>query len=192
MQEIWTKIEGWYKKNTSEKEIFNAGASEAEIKDLESFLGIEFPSDVRDSYSIHNGQKDFHIGFIDSFMLLPLDQIKEDWVIWKELYDTDDDPNVGSPSRGVCPYWWHPRWIPLTSDGSGNFHCLDLIPAKGGQEGQIITMWHDEDTRKLLAKSFRLWLQKFADELESGIYMVGEYGLTKTNKKRSKKLLFNM
>jgi hypothetical protein len=49
-------------------------------------------------------------------------------------------------------------------------------------------MWHDEDTRKLLSKSFSLWLQEFVNELDSGIYVIGEYGLTKIKKKRSKKM----
>jgi cell wall assembly regulator SMI1 len=47
-----------------------------------------------------------------------------------------------------------------------------LVPTSGGSIGQIILMWHDDDTRTLIAPSFRAWLNQFADDLEAGKYML--------------------
>lgn len=62
----------------------------------------------------------------------------------------------------------------MTYDDSGNHHCLDLDPTPSGKVGQIITMWHDEVEREVGANSFREWLEKLADELESGIYVFSQ------------------
>jgi cell wall assembly regulator SMI1 len=72
---------------------------------------------------------------------------------------------------GVVRDWWHPKWIPLTSDGCGNSHCLDLNPGPTGAVGQIIIMWHDDPSRPVEAGSFRIWLEQFATDLESGKYV---------------------
>jgi cell wall assembly regulator SMI1 len=45
---------------------------------------------------------------------------------------------------------------------------LDLDPASGGAIGQIITMWHDDAERKVLAPSFQVWLHQVASSLQSG------------------------
>ncbi len=59
----------------------------------------------------------------------------------------------------------------------GNHDCLDLNPADGGTVGQIITMWHDDDARKLVAPSFRDWLKQYAEGLASGQFVYSEeYG----------------
>jgi cell wall assembly regulator SMI1 len=52
-------------------------------------------------------------------------------------------------------------------DGRGNHHCLDLEPAKEGRVGQIITMWHDDAERTIVAPSFQAWLQQYVEDLES-------------------------
>ncbi|MEA5478111.1 SMI1/KNR4 family protein [Pseudanabaena galeata UHCC 0370] len=99
--------------------------------------------------------------------------------IWKGLLDSgtfqnEDGQDQGcEPDLGVFNVWWSSKWIPLTYDGCGNHDCLDLAPAEGGNIGQIISMWHDDPERKILAPSFRDWLQNYAEELE--------YSLLKSN-----------
>lgn len=62
------------------------------------------------------------------------------------------------------------RWIPLTYDGSGNHHCIDLSPADEGTHGQIIIMWHDMEERRILASSYKEWLESIADKIETAGY----------------------
>jgi cell wall assembly regulator SMI1 len=65
----------------------------------------------------------------------------------------------------------------LTGDFAGDHHCLDLAPAPGGDVGQVILWWHDDDKRTIQAKSFREWLDRFAYELEAGFWHYShEYG----------------
>ena len=65
----------------------------------------------------------------------------------------------------------------MTYNGGGDHHCLDLAPAPGGDVGQIIRMWHDDVARCVEARSFRAWLEAYADELEHGHYSYSDdYG----------------
>lgn len=90
-------------------------------------------------------------------------------------FQTDDGEDQGSEAvPGICNVWWSPKWIPLTYDGSGNHDCLDLNPAEGGTFGQIITMWHDDPVREIVAPSFRDWLMQQAEGLESGKFIFSE------------------
>lgn len=181
MQDIWTQIEDWLKTNApSVLETLQSGASETEIAELEQLLSLRLPDDVRASYRIHNGQSTYSYGLIDGREFLSLERIKDEWLIWKDLLDrgtfqTDDGHDQGSdPAPGIRNVWWSAKWIPLTYDGSGNHDCLDLDPAPGGSIGQIISMWHDDAAREIVAGSFRAWLVQYAEGLKSGQLVFSE------------------
>ena len=179
MHEIWKRIDRWLEANAPDLlASLNPGASDQEIAETESFLGVTFPDDVRASYRIHNGQAPDQGGLIEACELLALEDIRNQWSVWKELLDAGDFADSrSSPVGPIVTDWWHPKWIPLTYDGSGNHHSLDLAPAPGGNVGQIIMMWHDDSDRPLIAPSFREWLGALADGLESGDYTYSdEYG----------------
>ncbi|MGP1383327.1 MAG: SMI1/KNR4 family protein [Thainema sp.] len=135
------------------------------LLELENLLSIQFPEDVKASYHVHNGQSTYRYGLINGREFLSLERIRNEWQVWKELLDSGEfqihDPTQESnPDPGIRHVWWSDKWIPLTHDGAGNHDCLDLNPADGGKVGQIITMWHDDDERKLIAPSFRDWLKQ--------------------------------
>lgn len=186
MQDVWSRIEAWLKTNAPESiDVLNMGATDKQISELEELLSIQLPEDVKSSYRIHDGQSIDGFGLMDGCEFLSLERIKDEWNVWKGLLDsgafqTEDGQDLGcEPMLGVSNVWWSPKWIPLTYDGGGNHVCLDLNPAEGGDIGQIITMWHDDGERKIIASGFRDWLQKYADELESGSYIFSEdyYGI---------------
>jgi cell wall assembly regulator SMI1 len=181
MQEIWARIENWLRGNAPQiLETLQPGASNAQIGELEEFLSIKLPDDVKVLYRLCNGQSAYDYGLIDGRELLSLERIKDEWSVWKDLLDSgtfqdDDGQDQGSdPDPGIRNVWWSPQWIPLTYDGSGNHDCLDLSPAEGGTEGQIITMWHDDSERKIVAPGVKVWLQQYAQGLESGQYIFSE------------------
>ena len=67
MQEIWRRIETCLKTNASQ--VFNtlqSGVSDKQIQELEEFLSIKLPEDVKSSYRIHNGQIGYDCGFIEA------------------------------------------------------------------------------------------------------------------------------
>ncbi|MEA5465228.1 SMI1/KNR4 family protein [Leptothoe sp. PORK10 BA2] len=181
MQEIWERIENWLRVNAPQVfEVLQPGASDAQIAELENFLSIQFPEDIKTSYRIHDGQSTFDYGLINGRELLSLERIRSEWQVWKELLDSGtfqnkDGQDQGSePAPGICNVWWSSKWIPLTYDGAGNHDCLDLIPATGGTNGQIISMWHDDAERNIVAPSFCKWLEQYAEGLESGQFVFSE------------------
>jgi cell wall assembly regulator SMI1 len=162
VKELWDRMEKWLKQNNPEiLESLHPGASEDEIQSLESKLGVKLPSDLRDSLKIHNGQQEETDGLIGNWELLSVERILEEWNVWNTLYERGDFKEISAePDDGVRDTWWNPKWIPLTYSGRGDHHCMDLSPAPDGTYGQIITMWHDEEERRLLAPSFSMWFEK--------------------------------
>jgi cell wall assembly regulator SMI1 len=183
MQAIWQRIENWLLKNASFiLEDLQPGASDAEIAHAERELGINFPEDVRESFRIHNGQ--FSQKHFQQFMarwgtLLSLEDVVIEWKLWKESFDAGDMIEWGChTSDPVQNEFWHPKWIPLVTSGSGDFYGLDLAPLPGGIVGQIICIAHDDNERSLLAKGFRAWLEEYAQELEDEMYTIENNRLT--------------
>ncbi|MEO7715187.1 MAG: SMI1/KNR4 family protein [Capsulimonas sp.] len=181
----WDRIDTWL--STGAPEILAGmapGASQAEINTAEQEMGIQFPDDVRESYRFRNGQQYDHnyssIGgsLIDSFDLLSIRRVVNEWRVWKDLRDASVFDGIESdPDDGVKRDWWSAGWIPLASNANGDHYCLDLDPAPCGAAGQIITMWHDAPEREVVARSFSEWLTQHARELEGGMQLYShEYG----------------
>jgi cell wall assembly regulator SMI1 len=178
--DIWQRIDKWLGINATEVlHMLQPGASEAEIRETEEFLSVEFPDDVKDSYLIHNGQSSSNIGIINGLEFLSLRRIREEWTNWKDLSDSGDFEGWESePEKQIRADWWNSKWIPLTHDWGGNHECLDLAPTQYGNVGQIISMWHDDAKREVIAENFSAWLEQFANDLEAGRYAFSEeYGL---------------
>lgn len=177
MREIWNRIEQWLRANAPQvAETLQPGATEQQIVELESLLGRTLPADLRESLLIHDGQTEYpDVGFVDTQEFLSLERIRKEWSVWKELFESGAfTESESEPDVGVRPDWWNPLWVPLTYDGAGNHYCIDLAPADGGSVGQLITMWHDNGARTVLAPNFRAWLGAYADALENGRVVFSE------------------
>ena len=180
MEAIWTRIRSWIEANAPQLlEVLQPGASEARIRKLEESLSIRLPDDVKALYRLCNGQSSYDYGLLNGTEFLSLERIQDEWSVWKGLLDAgelvpDDSVESSRIDRGIRQVWWSPKWIPLTYNGAGDHHCLDLDPAKEGTMGQIITMWHDDDERKVVASSIRAWLQQYAEQLKSGQLVYSE------------------
>lgn len=176
MKNIWNRLTPWLEVNA--KHLLgelNKGATSADFAKLEQTIGAKLPSDFKDFYQVHNGQQEGYDGLIDGEELLSTGRIIDEWKVWKGLYDGGDfKDSCSSPDRGVKNDWWHPLWIPITYDGSGNHFCMDLSPATDGRVGQIIRLKHDDDKRKLVADSFAEWVTRYAEDIENGNYIYSE------------------
>ncbi len=177
MEEIWARIDAWLKVNAPV--VFHSlqpGASDSQIQAVEHALSVQFPEDVRAFYCIHNGQSTVDYGAHGLIPLgrefLCLERIQEEWQINEEVLGMQTyNESRNNTERGIRTDFWNRRWIPLTSDGGGDHECLDLDPDEGGAFGQVISWMHDDDTKKILAPSFRSWLEDYATKLESGEYV---------------------
>ena len=176
--EKWQRLEEWLGANADEVlETLRPGAAEDKIVAAEESLGVRFPSGFRESLGVHDGQIDilhtpdkYAYGlFEDGWALLSLEAITDTWRLMSQLRGSGDFIGRQSElSDIVVSDWWHPMWIPITGNGSGDNHCLDLNPGPTGTAGQIITFWHNWKKRQRVARSFEDWLNTLVAGLEQG------------------------
>jgi cell wall assembly regulator SMI1 len=154
----WERIERWLAVNAPEvADGLDSPASEEDIADAEQELGVRFPDSVRAAYLRHDGQRRDAPSTLYGWEWLSMARIREEWSVWKELLDGGDFDGLSNDADGLAVRsdWWHPAWIPLTYDGMGNHHCLDLAPGPGGAVGQVIEMWHDAGSRPVVGSASR-------------------------------------
>jgi cell wall assembly regulator SMI1 len=183
MKTVWDRLFVWLAANAPVVPIsLYPGASDEQIRQTERTLGVTFPEDVRVAYRLHDGQRD-DVSFIEGFTWVPLERVVELWRSFKRILDAGGFPSPhgfnwlgevrDSPVHGARDRWWNVAWIPLTEDGNGNHHYLDLRPSHGGR----IVRWQEGDWA-VAAPSFHAWLARLADDLERGAYFVESYGPT--------------
>lgn len=183
MQDVWKRIEAWLAVNAAELlATLRPGATEAEIQEVEDFLGVALPEDLKSFYQVHDGQwvwqdkadfqpKDYALYNMHKF--LSLARVQEEWQIWVDVHeDLPLEYKWVTLESGETIAAWSDKWIPLTSDGCGDAFFLDLSAIlMGGNVGQIIDY---EDcigfADEIVAPSFRVWLETFATDLEAGHY----------------------
>lgn len=179
MTHEWDRLKKWlYKSCPLMVTSLNKGASSEQLSELEKTLDVSLPEDYKDFLQIHNGQIFNSPALVDLEVLNSTDFILSEWKFWKELYDAGEFKSYQStPDNGIKNDWWNPSWIPITSNGYGDHICIDLDPTSGGTKGQIISMFHDDPRRELLALSFKKWLRNYIEDLEKGIHIYSEeYG----------------
>ncbi|MCY9668234.1 SMI1/KNR4 family protein [Paenibacillus alginolyticus] len=130
------------------------------VRNIKVFFNYLFEIERELAKKIHNGQKGDSQWLIAGWELLSTQRIFDEWNVWKELSDkgTFNEWDVES-QEGITNVWWQQSWIPLTYNGCGDHHCLDLAPTAKGTEGQIISMWHDSAEREVLAASYKQWFE---------------------------------
>jgi cell wall assembly regulator SMI1 len=184
LEDAWAHIHAWLAANAPVvMESLRPPASDEQIRDAEASMGhVVLPPEVRACYRVHDGQQSVPMplpscpkrqdvpGFLYGERWLNLDLMVEHWRIKKKLFDEQAFfRRPGEPHGPIYPVWWHPLWIPLTTDQYGYMKCLDLIPAgKGGRVGQVIYWCNDEPSRGLVSPGLTDYLAQFADELENG------------------------
>lgn len=145
------------------------GASEAEIAEAERALKLRFPADLRHLLSKHAGSLDEQ-QILPGWMLFSPQRIVDEWRIWEELRRDQFVPDgytcePDGPIKG--DEWWRLGWIPFTGDGGGNHLCLDVDPPPKGRSGQVISMWHDDPARALIAGSLTEFIEIIARDAEN-------------------------
>lgn len=181
MEKIWKRIEAWLEENAPDTLAdLRPGASEADVKKAEKALSVRLPEDMAASYAVHDGQRGGSGPLFGDYALLSLEAAVKEWKTLKKLKSAKVFEFMsGKPAPRVTSDWWNPRWIPVASNSSGDFLCADLDPARSGKPGQIISFFHADAARDLVAKDFKTWLSGFAKDLEAGKYKVDKGYLTK-------------
>jgi cell wall assembly regulator SMI1 len=141
------------------------GASEAEIADAESFLGLALPSELKALYRVTRARRgdgrDGHRAAEHVFTALgcyplPLDEL--------HIADASSRPRpwlyaakeaavtpAGAAVQGLVG---SPGWIVFGGNGGGDQVAIDLTPGPRGNVGQVIMINHEENIgADLLARS---------------------------------------
>jgi len=177
--EIWERIEDWLKLHAPEAmRNLNPGATKEDIHQLEKKLGYQIPDDVKESLLVHNGTRDI---FADIWQILDIENIIQQQHIQADVLESLQQEESDARDKEREIWWWHPSWIPIAYDGSGNLLCVE---AEETHSGQIFRFDHELGSR-WIAPTFLSLLATFADDLRSGKYI-----LKKEGRLQSQKFLF--
>ena len=184
IQKAWQRLEQWAANNAPAMlEDLAPGATDAEISELETALGLTLPDDYRESLSIHNGETDGWPNkvFADRGAYLSTQRSAAErsgrLQVAADL-DTDDldDPEslirdgVISVDGPVRPVMFDSTWLPVMECNGDVFWALDFSPAEGGTVGQLIEVDWESCLWRVTAASFSDFLVGYVTELESGAY----------------------
>ena len=176
MEEIWKRIEIWLETNAPRvlTDLY-VGISTSEIESLEKVAGFELSDFLKESLSIHNGQ-DGRFRLVYPWEIFPIEAIEieknrmsSDFVdqLRSNNVELENGIDVYGPVKSTV---WNDKWIPFSSDGSGNLLCIDNDPAEGGNLGQVILWASDPPYVEVIASNYRVWLEQFASDLERDLY----------------------
>jgi cell wall assembly regulator SMI1 len=172
---VFEALVEYYKQNNPRIiESLNPPATDQDLERLEALVSAKLPDDFRALYKMANGQQNVNEPFfLYGYEFMSLRQIENTWQIMKETYDTHPDFQNEEEAQGpVRTLWWHPMWIPFADVESGDYYCLDLLPAASGKFGQIIQFTYDDIVRKHLGFSVTDFLGEYETGLNSGKYFM--------------------
>ncbi len=166
MKKVWDRIHTWLAANApAGYGNLRPGASAETIESAENAMGLKLPDDVKASYRIHDGQST-EPGLVggEGWRLLSLQEIVQDWGRWSRANPKDA------------------RFVPIAWGGMGDYVILDLGPRPAGP-GRLLIQRRDRDELDALVRSFSVWLENFAGELEAGefAYSQEEGGVMRTD-----------
>lgn len=129
------------------------GLSPQQIQVLEEQYGITLPEDLRSLYQWHNGQQDDNYeAFVNNSTFVSLENALDAAAEFTSMIGSDFE----------LPDMWHETWIPIFSNGGGDYICYDLAGSFDGQPGQLIEYWHADNDRNIIAGDLAGFLDALA------------------------------
>lgn len=154
----------------------NPPATDEQIRDLETKIGLSLPEQFKELYKINNGERQNKLcGILLGFHLYSLDDILREWTSWKEVREdlSEEDLNemsesaTSTPANYIQKRYSIPQWIPLCGDSGGNHIGLDLAPDSWGTSGQIITFGREEDDKIVVGKDLYSFINRLHQTVNS-------------------------
>ena len=142
-------IGSWIDSNAKPiKANLNTPATEVELSEVESELGLVIPTSIKQAYLVHDGEKSDSDGIFGMWRWLPLNELKEEFHRLKEHKDSDAIR------------------IPVLLSPGG-----DILYAESGAESEIIDWWHENPSRDVKHSDFKEYLKWFTARLYQGEYV---------------------
>ncbi|MCU0691289.1 MAG: SMI1/KNR4 family protein [Polyangiaceae bacterium] len=175
MDALWARLRSKIKALGAEGELGPPARDESLVA-AEALMGVGLPGDLRESLSIHNGDAIRKVeggwqsdGPFADLELLSLAAMVSEWQTWMD--DTRDGGLVPVAEGPVHAMFWNPKWIPITVLGGSSWHhCVDLDPPTSGTFGQVIEITDDDGLRRVVAPSFRAFLEGILRDLDADRY----------------------
>jgi cell wall assembly regulator SMI1 len=127
-----------------------AGASRAELDELDRQLGFAAPPELRLLLGWHNGQSEDFVG-----------KFEEDWQLMSSAAIAAASQELEASTSG-----WQKGWLPFLDNDAGDYRFLDttVTPAP------VREFWLGKSEHKIVASSLTAWLEVFVDHVEKGDY----------------------
>lgn len=143
------------------------GASDEQLAQVEAKLGAPLPDDLRDLWRLHDGQRTWGNGFVESYDLLStVRALDEHETLLAGLAFARANASWWEPSGGTAEELASDCWIPFAGRDS------DLL-AVHGISGRVFACPHD-DSFRVIAGSLGEWLDAYAARVEADDYEVEE------------------
>lgn len=193
LNESLDQIVSWISRHAPQAlETLNPPATPADIRLVESTLGVTLPDDFKAFLALHDGEaSDEGLAILgDGNQLLPCARIIEQYRLDQEMGASGADSVSADVAQWkaqaashiifvkgpVKPLMSSPRWVPISCANGDVIRYIDYDPAPTGVVGQIIEVWPEGCSYAVLANSFGEFLRRYAEELQAGAFEAEDDG----------------
>ena len=138
--------------------------------------GLTLPSDLIQYLQITDGETFTSAGMIGNWRLMSLLEVQAAWGLLGKLAEKGAFSEL-TPEKS--PYirqaWWHPSWIPICTNDTGDYFCLDTDPPDPNRFGQVLLYLKNRPQRPLIASSVSTWFGFIMRDLKAGLYTFDAY-----------------
>ncbi len=138
-------------------EYLNPPASNEAIQSIEQRIACSMPKEFIELYKDCDGENDKGLGIGFGLRLLSIQEIHAEMDNWGEIIagglEDFNDRCKSTPKNAIQLVYANCKWVPLFSDGAGNFLGMDFDPGPKGKAGQIINFGRDEEEKKVISKT---------------------------------------
>jgi cell wall assembly regulator SMI1 len=129
------------------------------------------PDDLIQYIQFTDGETPTSAGMIGNWRLMPLLEIQAAWGLLTKLAEKGAfSEQTPEKSPYIQQAWWHPSWIPVVTNDTGDYFCLDTDPPDHNRLGQVFLYLQNQPQRPLIAGSLAAWFDRIARDLADGLY----------------------
>ena len=156
--------------------VFRPPVNPTALENFREKSGLILPSDLIQYLQITDGETSTSAGMIGNWRLMPLLEIQAAWGLLGKLAEKGAFSEL-TPEKS--PYirqaWWSPSWIPIGTNDTGDYFCLDTDPPDPTRFGQVLLYLRNRPQRPLIAGSVRTWFDRIISDLKAGFYTFDTY-----------------
>lgn len=167
MDVLVARLAAWMSENHGQRARLTPPATDADVAEAESVLGVQFPEGLRALWRWTAGGEGSPTIMNNRTLMDPAGIVRA------------HDMMAGFVKDGTFEHkdWWHETWVPFLTNGAGSYLCWDpkgSFKKLGGVPGQILEFWNKDRDRNIWAPSFEGWLEAFVDSFDAGLWTYDE------------------